>query len=93
MVLGPETGIVVFKSQANDYQTLSDEILHLKPEIIILEGSGKMAEKGLIAHLMETHPMLKILVIQEDSNFIHIFRKDEVALEKTGDLIKAIRSV
>ena len=91
-VLNPDSGIVSVKSKATDYETLGDEIRELDTQVVIIEKSEKWAEEETLANLLVSHPALKIIVVQMDSNFIHIFRKHEIALEKTGDLLKAIQN-
>lgn len=39
-----------------------------------------------------SNPQFKIIVILQDSNYIHIFRKEEMMIESSSELIKAIRS-
>ena len=92
-ILSPESGVVAIKSEAKDHQALAEEIHNLGMHVVIIEASAKLADPQSIFSLLVTNPTLRIIVVQSESNFIHIFQKNEVALYQSADLVKAIQSL
>jgi hypothetical protein len=91
MLLTPGSGVVAVKSNAGDFQDLVDEVCSLQSQVVILEDAAPMTEKNSLAHLLLSNPELKIIVVLRESNTIHVFRKDEIVIQKSSDLIDAIQ--
>ena len=92
MLLVPDSGIKAFKSTADNFQGLVNELCNLKSQVVILEDSTISTEENSVAHLLMSSPELKIIVVLRDSNYIHIFRKDEVLIHSSSDFLEIIRS-
>ena len=92
MLFGPASGINAVRSQAVDFQGLVNEVCSLQSPVVLVEDSADANERSPLAQLVMSNPQFKIIVILRDSNYIHIFRKEEVMIESSSELIKAIRS-
>jgi len=92
MLLGPGSDILAVKSNANDFQGLVNEVCALKSEVVVFEDEVAMTEKNSVTHLLMSNPELKVIVIFRDSNYIHIFRKDEILIKRASEFLDLIRS-
>lgn len=92
MLLVPSSGIQAVKSNAKDLQGIVDEVCELKSQVVILEDSATPTEEKSLANLLMLNPELKIVVVLKDSNYVHIFRKDEVLIQNSSEFLEIIRS-
>jgi len=92
MLLVPGSEINVVKSNAVDLQGVVDEISNLKSQVVILEDSATPTRKNSLANLLMSNPELKIIVVLKDSNYVHIFRKDEILIENASEFLEIIQS-
>jgi len=80
------------KSRANNFQELVDEVCDLNSQVVLLEDSARLNGRNSPAQLLMSNPGLKIIVVLRESNYIHIFRKEEIMIQSSSDLIEAIQS-
>lgn len=92
MLLAPSSGIQAVKSNAKDLQGVVDEVCKLKSQVVILEDSATPTEEKSLANLLMSNPELKIIVVLKDSNYVHIFRKDEILIQNSSEFLEIIRS-
>jgi len=92
MLLVPSSGIRAVKSKAEDLQGIIEEMCGLKSPVVILEDTAKPTEENSLAQLLTSNPELKIIVVMRDSNYIHIFRKDEILIQNASEFLEIIRS-
>jgi len=92
MLLVPSSEINVVKSTAVDLQSVVDEVSNLKSQVVILEDSATPTRKNSLANLLMSNPELKIIVVLKDSNYVHIFRKDEILIENASEFLEIIQS-
>jgi len=92
MLLVPSSGIQAVKSGARDLQGIVDEVCELKSQVVILEDSATSTEENSLANLLMSNSELKIIVVLKDSNYVHIFRKDEILIQNASEFLEIIRS-
>jgi len=92
MLLVPSSEINVVKSTAVDLQGVVDEVSNLKSQVVILEDSATPTRENSLANLLMSNPELKIIVVLKDSNYVHIFRKDEILIENASEFLEIIQS-
>lgn len=92
MLFGSSSGINAVKSRANNFQELVDEVCDLNSQVVLLEDSARLNGRNSPAQLLMSNPGLKIIVVLRESNYIHIFRKEEIMIQSSSDLIEAIQS-
>ena len=92
MLLVPSSGIQAVKSSAGDFQGIVDEVCNLKSQVVILEDSAAPSHENSLAYLLMSNPGLKIIVVLKDSNYIHVFRKEEVLIQSSSEFLEIIRS-
>ena len=77
-------------SNANDLETLINEISNIKPDVILLGESLPFAAKDTLAHLLMCFPELRVIVVSEDTNWLHVFHKKDVLLTRLSDLMDIV---
>lgn len=92
MLLVPSSGIKAVKSSAGNFQGLVDEVCNLRSQVVIFEDSAIPTEENSFTHLLISNPELKIIVVLRDSNYIHVFRKEEILIQSSSDFLEIIRS-
>lgn len=92
MLLVPSSGIKAVKSNADNFQGIVDEVCNLKSQVVILEDSATPTHENSLAHLLMSNPALKIIVVLRGSNYVHIFRKDEVLIQNASEFLEIIKS-
>ena len=59
---------------------------------ILVRASNPLAYENSIAHILTTYPKLQVIVANENSNYLHIFKKEEVLLTRFADLLDLLTS-
>ena len=85
--------INVFKRRPTNYQSLIDEIRNLKVHLIILEEFSELAAQDVLTQLLLFHSTMKVIVVQQNTNQLYIFRKDEVMLQNPSELLTVLESI
>lgn len=80
----------VVTSAANDLETLITEIAELNPDVILLGEATPLAAKDTLAHLLMCFPELRVIVVSEDTNWLHVFHKKDLLLTRQSDLLDII---
>lgn len=82
----------VITSTANGLETLITEIEELKPDVVLLGEAMPLAAKDILAHLLMCFPELRVIVVSEDTNWLHIFHKRDLLLTRQSDLLDIVYS-
>jgi chemotaxis response regulator CheB len=88
----------VVTSDARDIQDITRDIARNEPDVVVLvdwlPGTGEkpLAEFETLARLMNTRANLRVIVISQNSNWLKVFRKEDVLLSHAADLIDVINS-
>ena len=88
-----DNGLVVFESTAKEFDELTQEITTLSADVILVERSNPFAGEDSLAKLLMSYPKLLVIVINEEDNWLHTYRREDVLMTSTADLISAIQSI
>ena len=77
-------------TNASDLESLITEISHLKPVVVLLGESMPLAAKDTLAHLLMCFPELRVIVVSEDTNWLHVFHKKDMLLTRQSDLLDIV---
>ena len=80
-------------NKTEEFDGLMDEIKEIRPDMILLEDASPFSEDSLTIRLLVNIPDLPVIVISEDSNLLHIVRRDTRLLSSSKDLIETINLV
>jgi len=70
-----------------DFPHLINELNELRPAILVLNNNLEFATSSLMLILLGNFPDLRILVIDERKNIIHVYEKQEVQVTQSADLL------
>jgi chemotaxis response regulator CheB len=90
MLLGSSTKHELVTSSAKNLDDLMVEISDLMPNVIVLGESTPLAARDTLAPLLMAYPELRVIVISEDTNWLHVFHKKDLLLTHQSDLLDII---
>jgi chemotaxis response regulator CheB len=73
--------------QAKDISGLVAETLELKPDVVILGESMPLAAKDSVGQLLMSFPALRVIVVGEGNNWLHVFSKKDRLVTRQSDLL------
>lgn len=79
-------------SEAKDFTNLVLDISELDPDYVLLEESAFATSKNQLIDLLKIYPGLRVIVISEESNLLHIYQNRDMLLTRPEDLLMALSS-
>jgi DNA-binding NarL/FixJ family response regulator len=80
----------IITSGANDVHSLIAETSRVKPDIVILGESTPLARLDVLGNLLMSYPTMRVVVVSEESNWLHIFDKKDKLMAQNSDLLDAL---
>jgi DNA-binding NarL/FixJ family response regulator len=80
----------IITSGANDVHGLIAETSKVKPDIVILGESTPLARMDVLGNLLMSYPKMRVVVVSEESNWLHIFDKKDKLMTRNADLLDAL---
>jgi len=90
MDLGHELEIVV--SEAGDYSDFAMDVSKINPDVVLFSESHPMAAKESLTELLVSHPRFRVVVVSVDTNWVHIFNKEDKLMTSLDDLLTVIKA-
>lgn len=78
------------ESQANDFEELLAEISDADPTLILLDEASPFSGNSVLGRILAYRPDLPVIVLSEDSNLMHIVRKETKVIDSSSDLADAV---
>ncbi|RPJ24028.1 MAG: hypothetical protein EHM33_19160 [Chloroflexi bacterium] len=79
-------------SEALDVSELAEDLFTKKPDIVFLSETTPLAQNDSLLQLLIRYPGLKVVVVSNDSNWLHIFKHENKLLISIDDLLPIINS-
>ena len=92
LINSSEAGLIVVESEARTLEELIEEINTYNADVILLERSSPFAGEEALTKLLMLYPRLLVIIVNEDSNWLHIYRREDKLMTTSADLISAIQS-
>jgi DNA-binding NarL/FixJ family response regulator len=80
----------IITSGANDVHSLIAETSRVNPDIVILGESTPLARLDVLGNLLMSYPKMRVVVVSEESNWLHIFDKKDKLMGQNSDLLDAL---
>ena len=93
LISASEDGLVFYESTAQSIDEFFEEINTSKADVILLEKTCPYAGKNALTKLLMLYPKLLVIIVNEESNWLQIFRRDDILMRSPADLIGVIQSV
>jgi chemotaxis response regulator CheB len=89
-LLRSDCEIKIIPSSANDAKSLITETSKFKPDIVIIGESMPLARKDALGSLLMSYPEMRVVVVSEDTNWLHIFHKTDKLMTRQADLLDVL---
>ena len=80
----------IITSVAHNLEELMAEIADLMPNVIVLGESMPLAARDTLAPLLMAYTELKVIVVSEDTKWLHVFHKKDLLVTRQSDLLDII---
>jgi chemotaxis response regulator CheB len=90
VLLNAESELRVITYQAKDIGGMIAETSELKPDVVILGESAPLAAKDVLGHLLMSFPELRVIVVGEGNNWLHILSKKDKLVTRQTDLLDVL---
>jgi DNA-binding NarL/FixJ family response regulator len=92
-LLAREDDLLVLGAADNDEDGFSfeHEIELFRPSVVILDESSLSTDFPFLYEILKKYPHLRVIVVDEGDNLIHIFDKRVIMVAQSADLIDVIR--
>ena len=74
-----------------DEFSFEHEIELFCPSVVILDESSLATDFSYLYAILKKHPQLRVIVVDEGDNMVHIFDKQVIMVAQSADLIDVIR--
>ncbi|OGO29315.1 MAG: hypothetical protein A2W33_01565 [Chloroflexi bacterium RBG_16_52_11] len=89
-LLNREMDLNVFDAMYSDEITLLEYIKDIKPAVLIMDESSQLTNHFSFLSLLNKCPDLRVIVIDERNNRMHIYEAQEIEVGRAADLVTAI---
>ena len=90
-LLAPYPEFELIKSSSRSEGELLEEIETCNPEVIILLENSDLACSSIFSKLTTINPKLRIVIINADDNWVHVYQRQDVLLTCPSQLVEVIR--
>ncbi len=90
VILSGDSEIKLVTSAAKTMAELVSEISDLRAEIVVLSESMPLAAKEALISLLMSFTELRLIVVSEDTNWLHVFHKKDMLLTRQSDFKDSI---
>ena len=88
-----QENLAVIASEAQKASELASEINDHKPDVILTDKSNPLAKKEVLINILMSNQKIALILVQEDSNWLQIIRREDVLMAASEDLVKLILTI
>jgi hypothetical protein len=82
----------VIQSPAQDAFSICEAANQCRPDVIVFDRQTSEANQRAISHLLIVQPRLQIIVISAETNWMQVFRKEDILMSEPLDLLNLIHT-
>ena len=90
VLMSSNSDLKLITYQAKDISGLVAETSELKPDVVILGESTPLAAESSLGQLLMSFPSLRVIVVGEGSNWLHVFSKQDKLVTRQTDLLDVL---
>ncbi len=90
VLVGSKSELKVITYKSEDIGGLVAETSELKPDVVILGESTPLAAKESLGQLLMSFPTLRVVVVGEGDNWLHVFSKRDKLVTRQTDLLDVL---
>ena len=87
-----DKGLVIIESKAQKHEDLIREINAVTAYVILIEKNSSFAGDESLTKLLMTYPKLLLIIVNEDDNWLQVYRREDILMTSSVDLIDFIVS-
>ncbi len=91
ILLAGEADLEVIGISPSSQERLAQEVSRLRPDVIVLDETSRLAGPTKLLSLLKDSPKLRIVVISANHNLVRIYNKRETQLRRATDLFDILR--
>jgi hypothetical protein len=91
-LLGEELNLNLAECETKDLHELANEISCFEPDVILISDSSALFVEDLLVPMLEIFPSLRVIVVQENSNWLNIYSSKIINTTHVLDLKKVIEA-
>lgn len=91
-LLNGEMDLHVFDATSSDEINLLEEIKKVSPAVLVMVNSSKFIDYVSLFSFLDNCPGLRVIVIDERKNRMHIYERHALEVRRSLDLFTAIRT-
>ena len=80
------------ESNAQQYDELLMEIKTLIADVIILDKASYFASEEILTKLLNLYPKLLLILVDQDSNWLQVYRREDILINSSAELMEIIKS-
>ena len=92
-VLAPDEDFTLYSALPEDEAGLIRAIEQFKPDVVILGECTVISDKTTLAHLLIEFPLLRLVTVDLDNNWLHIYQSQAMWLDQASGLTSVIRNI
>jgi DNA-binding NarL/FixJ family response regulator len=92
LINASENGLVVIESNAQTLEEFIKEINDNEADVILLEKSSPFAGEAALTKLLMLYPKLLVVIVNEENNWLNIYRREDLLMTSPTDLMNVIQS-
>ena len=90
VLMSSKSELKLITYQAKDIGGLVAETSLLKPDVVILGESTPLAANDSLGQLLMSFPTLRVIVVGEGNNWLHVFSKEDRLVTRQTDLLDVL---
>jgi hypothetical protein len=91
-MLSPHKDIYVIRCLAKQVDGFYAAVKYHHPEVILFCELSPFITESVFTWLLMENPRLRIIVVNQDSNWMVVYQKEQVWINQSADLINLIRA-
>lgn len=92
IIADSKLGLEVIESAAQEYDELISEINTFIADVILLDKASSFATDDVLGKLLLLCPKLFLILVDQQSNWLHLYRREDILLTSSTDLMELVRS-
>jgi len=92
LIHASDIGLAVIESTAQEYEELIREIDTHEADVILLDKACTFADEEALTKLLTLYPKLLMVIVDEESNWLQVYRRENILMTSTQDLLNTLAS-
>jgi len=92
IITDSDLGLSVIESKAQQYEELVEEINTIIADVILLDKASSFATEDILTKLLMLYPKLLLILVDPQSNWLHVYRREDILISSSAELMEIIKS-